>query len=246
MGPYQLLDLNTYAKSKTFVDPRLERAVHVPEDQLQHVCKELAQLCVPKEPHASNGWKNIADFALALVVNSLTPRTILEDAGSWQLDEVNIWLLRLNGMPGPTFGSVPTNTTSYYHWYHGCGLETVFGALSAGPILPSCADGLQLPTSIPLPGFFARARREDGQISEEQLLQDCKDMYFHRKTAHGIHFSGAALGNHVKISRASMWLEQLVSFRACIVKSKSTDKRWCTRPDYGKIQFACPTRKQEL
>ena len=72
--------------------------------------------------------------------------------------------------------------------------------MATGTILPRCSDGLQLPPMIPLPGFFARVRREDSQITQEQLLQDCRDMHSHGKNAHGIHFSGAILGNNHQVT----------------------------------------------
>ena len=185
--------------------------------------------------------KTLQIFALALIANDLQINSIIEDAASWQIDGVNIF--RLKGMPGPTFANTPTNSTSYYHWYHAGGIETVLGAFATGTILPCCSDGHQLPPMIPLPGFFARVRGEDSQIMQEQLLQDCRDMHSHGKNAHGIHFSGAILGNHIKLPRASTWLEQFTCFKAGLVKGKGTDKRWCIRADCGKIQFVCLTCK---
>ena len=240
--PYQINELNTYAKRKAFVEPVLEMA-RIPEDQLQSVCQHLVQLVSKHSPMFPMDTKTLQIFALALIANDLPITSIVEDAASWQIDGVNIWLFRLKGFPGPTFANVPTNSTSYYHWYHTGGLETVFGAFATGTILPCCSDGLQLPSMIPLPGFFGRVRRAYSQISQEQLLQVCRDMHSHGKNAHGIHFSGAILGNHIKLPRASTWLEQFTCFKAGLVKSESTDKRWCIRADYGKIQFACLTCK---
>ena len=179
--PYQINELNTYAKRKTFVEPLLDSALRVPEDQLQNVCKQLVQLVSKHSPMFPMDTKTLQIFALALIANDLQISSIVEDAASWQIDGVNIWLFRPKGMPGPTFANTPTNSTSYYHWYHAGGLETVFGTLATGTILPCCSDGLQLPSMIPLPGFFARVRREDSQITQEQLLQDCRDMHSYGK-----------------------------------------------------------------
>ena len=242
--PYQLSELNTYEKRRTFIQPILDRALKIPEDQLQSFCKELISLVAKHSPMFPMESKTLQIFALAMMTNDPQISDIIEDAASWQIDGVNIWLFRLKGMPGPTFSGTSRDSASYYHWYHAGGLETVFGALATGTILPCCSDGLQLPSMIPLPGFFARVRREDTEITQEQLLQDCRDMHSHGKNAHGIHFSGAILGNHIKLPRASTWLEQFTSFNAGLVKSKSTDKRWCIRADLGKIQFACLTCKQ--
>ena len=160
VGPFFVDELNTYAKRRAFVEPILDRALKVPEDQLQAVCKELIQ---------------------SLIANDLQISSIVEDGPSWQVDGANIWLFRLKGMPGPTFANTSANSASYYHWYHAGGIETVFGAFATGTILPCCSDGLQLPPMIPLPGFFAGARREDSQITQEQVLQDCRDMHSHGK-----------------------------------------------------------------
>ena len=241
--PRDLNELNTYAKRRAFVEPIIHKALQVPEDTLQQVCNELIAMISKKAPMFPMDTKTLQLFALALIANDLPISSVIEEAASWQIEGVNVWLFRMKGMPGPTFATVPLQNNSYYHWYHAGGLETVFGAFATGTILPCCSDGLQLPPQVPLPGFFARVRREDTQITEEQLLHDCKEMHLHAKNAHGIHFSGAILGNHIKLPRASTWLEQFTSFRAGIVKSKSTDKRWCSRADCGKIQFVCLTCK---
>ena len=39
----------------------------------------------------------------------------------------------------------------------------------------------------------------------------------------------------IKLPRASSWLEQFTCFKAGLVKSKSTDKRWCIRADCGTV-----------
>ena len=114
--------------------------------------------------------KTLQIFALALLANDLPITSIVEDAASWQIDGVNIWLFRLKGFPGPTFANLPANSTSYCHWYHTGGLETVFGALATGTILPCCSDGLQLPSMIPLPGSLV----EYG----EKILRFHKSSYF--------------------------------------------------------------------
>ena len=134
--------------------------------------------------------KTLQIFASVLIANGLQISSIVEDAASWQIDGVNIWLFRLKGMPGPTFANTPPHSTSYYHWYHVGGIETVFGAFATGTILPCCSDGLQLPPQIPLPGFFARARREDSQITPEQLLHDCKEMHSHGRKGLGFRVCG--------------------------------------------------------
>ena len=56
--------------------------------------------------------KTLQIFALALIANDLQINSIIEDAASWQIDGVNIWLFRLKGMPSPTFANTPTNSTS--------------------------------------------------------------------------------------------------------------------------------------
>ena len=205
--PYKFTELNTYEKRRTFIQPLLDRALKIPEDQLQGFCNELISSVAKHSPMFPMDVKTLQIFALATMTNDLQTSDVIEDAASWQIDGVNIWLFRLKGMPGPTFSGTPRDSISYYHWYHAGGLETVFGALATGAILPCCSDGLQLRPMIPLPGFFARVRREDSQITQEQLLQDCRDMHSHGKNAHGIHFSGAILGNHIKLPRASTWLE---------------------------------------
>ena len=241
--PCDLMELNTYAKRRAFVEPIIHKALQVPEDTLLQVCNELITMISKKAPMFPMDTKTLQIFALALIANDLSISSVIEEGASWQIEGVNVWLFRLKGMPGPNFATVPLQTNSYYHWYHAGGLETVFGAFATGTILPCCSDGFQLPPQLPLPGFFARVRREDTQITEQQLLHDCKEMHSHGKNAHGIHFSGAILGNHIKLSRASTWLEQFASFRAGLVKSKSTDKSWCVRADCGKIQFVCLTCK---
>ena len=237
--PYDLKDLNTHARRRAFVEPIIEKALKVPDETLQQVCKELITMVSKKAPMFVMDIKTLQTFALALIANNLQISSVIEDAASWQIEGVSVWLFRLKCMPGPTFADVPTQTNSYCHWYHAGGLETVFRAFATATILPCCSDGLQLPPQIPLPGFFARVRREDTQVTEEQIFHDGKEMHSHGKKVHGIHFSGAVFGNHIKLPRASTWLEQFTRFKAGLVKSKSTDKRWCVRADCGKIQFVC-------
>ena len=126
--PYQLSELNTYEKRRTVIQPILDRALKIPEDQLQSFCTELISLVAKHSPMFPMDSKTLQIFALAMMTNDLQISDIIEDAASWQIDGVNIWLFRLKGMPGPTFSGTSRDSASYYHWYHAGGLETVFGA----------------------------------------------------------------------------------------------------------------------
>ena len=184
--------------------------------------------------------KTLQIFALALISNDLPIDGIVEDAASWQTDGVNIWLFRLKGMSGPTFANTPTDSTSYYHWYHAGGIETVFGAFATGTILPCCSDGLQLPPMIPLPGFFAGYVEKIRRIRKSNCCKIAGICIPMERMRMVFIFLEPFL---IKLPRASSWLEQFTCFKAGLVKSKSTDKRWCIRADCGKIQFACLTCK---
>ena len=60
--PYQLNELNTYAKRRAFVEPVIERALKVPEDQLQAVCKGLIQIF----SYVSDGYQDITDLCFGI------------------------------------------------------------------------------------------------------------------------------------------------------------------------------------
>ena len=76
-----------YDKRRAFVEPILERALKVPEDQLQAVCKDLIQLVSKHSPMFPMDTKTLQIFAL--VSNDLPINSIIEDAASWQIDGVN-------------------------------------------------------------------------------------------------------------------------------------------------------------
>ena len=70
---------------------------------MQSFCKELISLVAKHSPMFPMDSKTLQTFALAMMTNDLQISDIIEDAASWQIDGVNIWLFRLKGMPGPTF-----------------------------------------------------------------------------------------------------------------------------------------------
>ena len=102
----------------------MDRALKVPEDQLQGFCKELTSLVAKHSPMFPMDFKTLQIFALAMMANDLQTSDVIGDAASWQIDGVKIWLFRQKGMPGPTFSETPRDSTSYYHWYHAGGLES--------------------------------------------------------------------------------------------------------------------------
>ena len=101
----------------------MDRALKVPEDQLQGFCKELTSVA-KHSPMFPMDFKTLQIFALAMMANDLQTSDVIGDAASWQIDGVKIWLFRQKGMPGPTFSETPRDSTSYYHWYHAGGLES--------------------------------------------------------------------------------------------------------------------------
>ena len=74
----------------------------------------------------------------------------------------------------------------------------------------------------------------------DKLIQETFATHSHPKNSLGISVSGGILGHHVKIPRASSWLEQFLCIRSGLVRSAANDQRWCIRCDHPKAGVSTP------
>ena len=184
----------------------LEAAQGLTDDDLSPTIQQLHSILL------RNGFVHpmspavLRPFVTALMINQLPITEVVENGLSFQHDGVNLWIFRMKGLPGPTFSDNVSSDAKYYHWFHACTAATIMGLCRTCDLLPTCSDAIQLPTSIPLFGFLGKVCAMDCQ-DYDKLIQETFAMHSHPI---GISVSGGILGHHVKIPRASTWLEQFL------------------------------------
>ena len=230
------VEVNTVEGRSNWIRPMLEAAQGFTEADLAPIIQLLHTTLLRNGFVRPMSPAVLRPFVTALMVNQLPINEVIENALSYQRDGLNLWIFRMRRLPGPTFSDNVSTDAKYYHWFHACTAATIMGCCRTGYVLPTCNDGIQLPTSIPLFGFFGKVCATDCQ-DYDKLSQETFARHSHPKNNIGITVSGGILGNHVKIPRASTWLEQFLCIRSGLVRSSAGDKRWCIRCDHSKVQF---------
>ena len=233
--------VKTIVLRRKWIEPlyRLVNDVTLENFRVQRDC--LFHLLQQNGPITKMNQQTLAVFLNAVIVNRLQIYDFVDHARCFHVNGVNMWFLRTKNFPGPLEEAL---TGHNYAWCHVCGLDTVLGVLRCGVVLPTTSDGIQLDPNLPLTGFFGRGQQCDGDPWQcaTQLAIKC---HAHPKNAYGISVGGILRGNHVLPDRSSTWLEEFICTRSGIVKSKSTDRRWCFRCDLASIQFICLTHKAD-
>ena len=125
----------------------------------------LERLPLQSGPVLSMSPKTLTILLNAMIMNRVTVG-IFESAPSSRIEDVNLWLMKTKNFPGPEPTAVPGNKSV---WAHACNLDTILGVMRAGVIFPTTSDGVMLPESILLTGFFGRAKWiQDDSIGPEQ------------------------------------------------------------------------------
>ena len=224
------LDVNTFAGRSNWIRPMLEAAQELTDDDLSPTIQQLHRILLRNGFVRPMSPAVLRPFVTALMVNQLPTSEVVENGFSYQRDGVNLWIFRMRGLPGPTFADNVPSDAKYYHWFHACTAATIMGICRTGYLLPTCNDGIQFPTTIPLFGFCGKVCTMDAQ-DYDKLTQQTFAMRSRAKNSLGITASGGVLGHHAKIPRASTWLEQFLCIRSGLVRSAANDKRWCIRCD---------------
>ena len=134
----------------------LEAAQGLTDDDLSPTIQQLHRILLRNSFVHPMSPAVLRPFVTALMVNQLPISEVVENGLSFQRDGGNLWMFRMRGLPGPTFADNVPSDAKYYHRFHACTAATIMGNCRTGYLLPTCTDGVQLPTNIPLFGFFGK------------------------------------------------------------------------------------------
>ena len=237
-----LFATNTLQNRKQWLLPLLAKVKDVTYTLFEQARGDLMRLFPANAVVSDIAIKPLLTFLHAVIVNGLRIPDIFSAATCHRMDDTVLWLIRSEAFPGPVTAHLEGHADfSHYTFWHIAGVEAVFGIMNTGFVLPTTNDGICLPDDLPVQGFFARVRHFGSPISHSDLVAESLKLHKHPKNVCGVAFSGKIFGAHVKTNRSSTWLESFLVPKAGLVKSASTDKRWCMRMDLPRITHVCLT-----